>query len=193
MHPETDPDVLEMLAFSRGDEEAFVRLYRTWRDRVVNFARRMLGDAASGEEAAQEVFLRLYEARKRYEPRSRFSTFLYRIATNHCLKMRERHDQRFTDRDGEMDLRPSAATGAEDHAAQGELRQALLRALSALPDRQGAALLLCHYDGLSYEETAEVLGVSEGAVKSLVHRARSALMERLGPWMDQAKGLSHAV
>ena len=182
-----------MLAFARGDEEAFVRLYRKWRDRVVNFARRLLGDAAAGEEAAQEVFLRLYQTRSRYEPRSRFSTFLYRIATNHCLKIRERHDHRLTDRDADMDLRASAAADALDHAARAQLREALLRALAALPDRQGAALLLCHYDGLSYQEVADVLDVSEGAVKSLVHRARSALCDRLGPWMDQAKGLSHAM
>jgi RNA polymerase sigma-70 factor (ECF subfamily) len=182
-----------MLAFQRGDEEAFVRLYRAWRDRVLNFSRRLLGDAAAGEEAAQEVFLKLYETRARYQPRSRFSTFLYRIATNHCLKLRERHDVSRTDRDGEMDLRASTGPGAEHEAGRAELRAALRRALAALPDRQGAAFLLCHYDGLSLREAAEVLGVTEGAVKSLVHRAREALCEKLEPWIGEAGEVSHAV
>ena len=193
VQPESDPDVVAMLAFKRGDEEAFVRLYRAWRDRVFRFAGRLLGDAAAAEEAAQEVFLKVYQARLRYEPRSRFSTFLYRIATNHCLKIRERHDHARTDRDGEMDLRVSAAPGAETQAGQSQLRAALRKALASLPDRQGAAFLLCHYDGLSLREAADVLGVSQGAVKSLVHRARTALCETLTPWSDDAGEVSHAL
>jgi RNA polymerase sigma-70 factor, ECF subfamily len=186
-----DPDVLEMLAFSRGDEEAFVRLYQAWRHRIFNFSRRLLGDAAAGEEAAQEVFLKLYQARRRYQPRSRFSTFLYRIAANHCIKVRELHDRKRTDREADMDRHVSAAAGGEAQAARAQLREALLRAFRALPDRQGAAFLLCHYDGLSYREAADALGVSEGAVKSLVHRARAALVEKLGSWME--KDIAHAL
>jgi len=193
VQPETDPDVEAMLAFQRGDEEAFVRLYRAWRVRIVNFARRLLGDATAGEEAAQDVFIKLYESRKRYQPRSRFSTFLYRIATNHCWKLRDRHDFSRTDRDPEMDLRPSNAPGGESEAARAQLREALQRALARLPDRQGAALILCHYDGMSYEEAARVLGVSESAVKSLIHRARTALCEQLRPWVAEDTELSHAV
>ena len=75
-----DPDVALMLEFTKGREDAFVELYQRHRDRIVSFTGRMLGDRAQAEEAAQDVFLKLYRARESYEPRSRFSTFLYRIA-----------------------------------------------------------------------------------------------------------------
>ena len=85
---ENDPEVRLMLAFQRGNEEAFVQLYRSYRDRVINFSRRIIGNVAQGEEAAQEVFLKIYRFRGRYVPKARFSTFVFRLATNHCLGTR---------------------------------------------------------------------------------------------------------
>lgn len=79
----TDPEVALMLAFAQGEEAAFVTLYRTYRDRIVGYCTRLVGDRARGEEAAQDVFIKLYRARASYSERGRFSTFLYRIATNH--------------------------------------------------------------------------------------------------------------
>ena len=105
-----DPDVDLMLAFSRGREEAIVELYRRYRDRIVAFCRRIVGSDAQAEEAAQEVFLKLYRARDGYEARSRFTTFLYRIAANHCLNMQARVEHKFVQR-GQITAR--RAGGAE--------------------------------------------------------------------------------
>ena len=182
---EGDPDAALMLAFASGREDAFVELYERHRDRIVGFARRMLGDAAQAEEAAQDVFLKLYGARANYEPRSRFSTFLYRIATNHCLNLRDRVERKLVDRgravEGQL---PSGESDQHGDLAHKQLRAALGLALDRLPARQRSALLLVHYEGLSYRETADALEVSESAVKSLIHRAREAMIEVLGPQLE---------
>jgi RNA polymerase sigma-70 factor, ECF subfamily len=182
---EGDPDAALMLAFAGGREDAFVELYQRHRDRIVGFARRMLGDSAQAEEAAQDVFLKLYGARANYEPRSRFSTFLYRIATNHCLNLRDRVERKLVDRDRAIEGQlPSEESDQHGDLAHKQLRAALGLALDRLPARQRSALLLVHYEGLSYRETAEALEVSESAVKSLIHRAREAMIETLGPQLD---------
>lgn len=191
---DTDADVQLMLAFQRGDEEAFVQLYRKYRDRMVNFARRLLGSSALGEEAAQEVFLKLYASGRRYRPKSRFSTFLYRIAVNHCANLRARHDSRFSRSEARIESM-AMTSGAEPERTvrDRELREALRRALSTLPTRQAVALVLCHYEGLSYREAAEALGDSEASVKSSIHRARTALSRELSPWMQEKQEETHAV
>jgi RNA polymerase sigma-70 factor (ECF subfamily) len=181
----SDPDVALMLAFAQGREDAFVQLYSRHRDRIVAFARRMLGDQAQAEEAAQEVFLKLYRTRSSYEAKSRFSTFLYRIATNHCLNLQARIERKLVRRDRAVDDEAAPRSADQHHALeQTRLRDALAAALDKLPDRQRAALLLVHYEGLSYREAAESIDVSEAAIKSLIHRARTALMSELAPVLE---------
>lgn len=197
-----DPDAELMLTFCRGQEDAFVELYRRYRDRIVAFCKRIVGTDAQAEEAAQDVFIKLYRARDGYTPRSRFSTFIYRIAANHCLNLQARVEHKHVARGVEIDARPapSASQAAPaPHAAleQGELREQLSRALATLPDRQRTALVLVHYEGLSYEEAAEAIDVTESALKSLIHRARGAMMEQLTPFMQgelgASKGARHAL
>jgi RNA polymerase sigma-70 factor (ECF subfamily) len=169
-----------MLAFADGDEDAFVTLYQSYRDRMVSYCRRMIGDQAQAEEAAQDVFLKLYRARSSYKPQSRLSTFLYRIATNHCLNMLARVDRKLVRRQSEAQDSEMRSEGDQQRALEtDELREALRAALSALPERQRAALLLVHYEGMSYREAADAIEVSEGAVKSLVHRARGGVAAQL--------------
>lgn len=190
----SDPDVALMLAFANGQEDAFVELYQRHRDRIVSFTRRMLGNQAQAEEAAQEVFLKLYRARNAYQPRSRFSTFLYRIATNHCLNERARLEHKLMQRNREVDdCASERGTDQAQRLEQKELRAALDAALAKLPERQRAALLLVHYEGLSYRETAESIDVSEAAVKSLIHRARSSLIAELEPLLQSLGEVPHAV
>ena len=188
----SDPDVELMLAFSRGQEHAFVELYRKYRDPIVRFSVRMLGDRAEAEEAAQDVFLKLHRARGSYHPRSRFSTFLYRIAANHCLNLRARLDHRLVDRDGQSERHAHGGARQDSELANKQLRAALEGALSALPDRQRAALLLVHYEGLSYRDAAEAIEVSEPAIKSLIHRARATVIAQLGDALLETE-VEHAV
>ena len=188
-----DPDVELMLAFQAGDEQAFITLYDKYRDRLVNYARRFLVDRARGEEAAQDVFLKIYRARLRYQPMSRFSTYLFLIATNHCLNMVQRHDQKLVDRATELSERPGAllrdgSASPEEAYSQTELRGFVNSAIGRLAENQRAAFLLCHYQGMSYREAAEVIEVTEGAVKSLIHRAREKLAKELAPLRAQQGG-----
>jgi len=191
----TDPDAELMLTFCRGQEDAFVELYCRYRDRIVAFCKRIVGTDAQAEEAAQDVFIKLYRARDGYTQRSRFSTFIYRIAANHCLNLQARVEHKVVARGVDIDARllPNAAHPAPAPLAaleQGELREQLARALATLPDRQRTALVLVHYEGLSYEEAAEAIDVTESALKSLIHRARGAMMEELKPFMQGDLGAS---
>ncbi len=182
-----DADAILMQRFCAGNEEAFVKLYERYRNRMVSFAKRLLGDQATAEEAAQDVFLKLYKTRDRYRVESRFSTFLYRIATNHCLNIKARHEHKLTDRYAVADQSARSEADQTTAVEKGELRSALTAALTTLPENQRAALVLCHYEGMSYGEAAKVIDVSVSAIKSLIHRARDRMMQELAPYMNTAE------
>jgi RNA polymerase sigma-70 factor (ECF subfamily) len=177
-----DEDVQLMLAFRQGDDAAFDTLFRRWAGPLLRYLQRMLRDPATAEDLVQEAFLRVHRARDRYQPDARFSTWLYRIATNLALNelrrpvRRDPHDS--MDADGASPL-PDAGPGADRVADARRQVAALEHALGELPDRQRAALLLSAAEGRSYAEVAEMLDVTESAVKALVHRARSQLASRL--------------
>jgi RNA polymerase sigma-70 factor (ECF subfamily) len=178
-----DEDALRMLAFRAGDAAAFEALFRRWSAPLLRYLERMLHDAASAEELVQEAFLRVYRARERYQPEARFSTWLYRIATNLALNELRRPQRRKPHRSQDVDGAPelaAAGPGADDLVHARRLALAVERELDALPERQRAALWLTAVEGLSYAEVAGSLEISESAVKALVHRARSALAQRLG-------------
>jgi RNA polymerase sigma-70 factor (ECF subfamily) len=178
-----DEDALLMLAFCAGDPTAFDALFRRWAAPLLRFLERMLRDAAAAEELVQEVFLRVHGARERYQPQARFSTWLYRIATNLALnelrrpRRREAHAS-FDEPGGPVVVAdapvPEAALDARRLSARVE------QELGRLPERQRAALCLSAVEGFSYAEVAATLEISEAAVKALVHRARTALVAQLG-------------
>ena len=177
-----DPDVRLMLAFRDGDAAAFDGLFQRWASPLLRYLERMLRDAAVAEELVQEVFLRVHRARERYTPDARFSTWLYRIATNLALnelrRPRRRDPHQSTDEDGAVWL-VSDASPTDEIVDARRLGEAALRELEALPERQRAALWLTAVEGLAYSEVAAALDVSEKAVKALVHRGRSALAAKL--------------
>jgi RNA polymerase sigma-70 factor (ECF subfamily) len=175
-----DESVRLMLAFRDGDESAFDALFRRWAGPLLRYVERMVGDAGAAEELVQEAFLRVHRARDRYAPDARFSTWLYRIATNLALNELRRPRRRAPhqsdhDEDGHpLDLpaeQPAVDDVVDARRAGGELE----RALAGLPERQRAALWLSAVEGFSYAEVARTLETTEKSVKSLVHRARQAL------------------
>src|SRR5512141_226541 len=170
-----DPDAALMLAFQQGDEGAFRTLYERHARAMYGFCHHFVRDAARAEELAQDVFVNLYRARDRYRPSARFKTFLYRIASNHCLNELRRGE--YAARRGpdpaepaDPDALPSSAASPEDAARGAALERAVGELLARLPEKQRAALVLCRLEGLSHEEIADVLETSVPAVKSLVHR-----------------------
>lgn len=187
-----DPDAALMLAFQRGDEAAFRALFERNARAMVSYCHHFVRDAARAEELAQDVFVKLYRARDRWRPSARFKTFLYRVASNHCLNelRRGEHAARAAAGDvddaPELDAFPSPAATPEEAARGTALEAAVRRLLEALPEKQRAALVLCRFEGLSYEEIADVLDTTVPAVKSLVHRATVAAAEALAPFQPAA-------
>lgn len=173
-----------------GDEEAFVALVDMYRDRAVNIAFRYLGDRTLAEDLAQEAFVRIYERRERFDPSQDFSPWFYRILTNLCLDhlRRERH------RGGHLSLlseyegpEPPEAerTAPPVRAEREELAARVQSALVRLPGRQRMAIVLQHYEGLSYEQISEAMGCSRGTVDGLLSRARTALRDELEDFFTQ--------
>jgi RNA polymerase sigma-70 factor (ECF subfamily) len=181
---ESDSDVQRMLAFSAGDDSAFDELFRRWAGPLVRYLERMVGDMATAEELVQETFLRVYNARKRYEPRARFSTWLYRIGTNLALNELKRPRRR-SHHDGEIveEIR-SDATPTDDLVGARRTGSEVQRELATLPERQRMALWLSAVEGHSYAEIANILDTTEKSVKALVHRGRTALVGRLRGGLD---------
>jgi RNA polymerase sigma-70 factor (ECF subfamily) len=178
-----DEDAELMLACGRGDDAAFDRLFGRWGGRLLGYLQRMVSDTATAEELVQETFLRVHRARDRYQPDARFSTWLYRIATNVALNELRRPRRRRPHSSVDDEQAPlSLVAGGAGPEVLVQARQAardLARELERLPERQRMALWLSAVEGFSYAEVAEALETSDKSVKSLVHRARATLAERL--------------
>jgi RNA polymerase sigma-70 factor (ECF subfamily) len=176
-----DDDVRLMLAVRAGDGAAFDALFARWSAPLLRYVERVVRDPGAAEELVQEVFLRVYRARERYEPDARFSTWLFTIATrlawNELRRPRRRSPHEALEGDEEMGPLPLAAEQpAVDEVADARRTGAVVeRALARLPERQRAALWLASVEGLSYAEVAATLETTEKSVKALVHRARTAL------------------
>ncbi|HTF91100.1 MAG TPA: RNA polymerase sigma factor [Planctomycetota bacterium] len=187
-----DRGVQWMLAFQAGSEPAFDRLVEAYSGQVYALFTRFLGQVPEREDLVQEVFLRVLRSRERYTPTARFSTYLYRVAFNLAVNHTER-DKNLRSRDeGELDDEdPSHRTPANDDGDPArkleteDVVHAVREAIASLPESQRMALILAKYEELSFAEIALVLGSSEKAIKSLVHRARESLRERLKPFLER--------
>jgi len=176
-----DPDLVLVNAASRGDVDAFESLVGRYQGPLLNFIARTLGDRATAEDLAQEVFLRVYRAAPRFEARTKVSTWVFRIAYNLAMTELDRRKRRRTlaealHRNGKEASREALADPGEDR----EFQEEIASALDGLPGNQRAVLLLRLHQDLSYREIAEVLGTSVGSVESLLFRARKTLRESLG-------------
>jgi RNA polymerase sigma-70 factor (ECF subfamily) len=175
-----DPDIDLMLRFQRGDGAAFEELVRRHTRGVLNLVYRYLGDAAGAEDAAQDVFVKVYRARKKYRPEAKFTTWLYRIAVNHCLnEIRSRKSQPVGAAPIDDLLEEPAGTPVDAQLRRQELRRAVKEAINALPENQRMAVILARYQEMSYVEIADAMNLSIEAVKSVLFRAKENLQQRL--------------
>jgi RNA polymerase sigma-70 factor (ECF subfamily) len=194
MPVQLDPDAVLMLRVKRGDRAAFTELVEKYKQPVMNFVYRSLRDETEAEDLAQNVFLQVYKSRARYERTAKFSTWLFTIARNLCLneiRRRSRHPaESLEETHAEHEDQPSRQYEDKkvllptENVLHGELAKKIEEALAELPENQRTAILLCRQDELSYEEIAEVLGCSLSATKSLIHRGRETLKEKLKPYLQ---------
>ncbi len=188
----SDPDVQLMLCFKDGDEDGFRKLFSKYQTQIINFCFRFCSDRQLAEDLAQEVFLRVYRAAKRYRPKARFSTWIYRIAVNVCLnesrKLKKRYltqsiDRPFANADDQGNRLPEYQDenqiSADGMMASRQREEQIKAALKNLPKQQRVAVVLRIYNEFSYSEIASQMSVSEGKVKTLIFRGRQHLKQTL--------------
>ena len=194
-------DVQLMLDVKAGDEASFDFLLQKYRSPLVNFLNRMVRDQATAEDLAQEVFLRVYRARKQYTPSAKFTTWLFRIATNLALNsVRDnRHNRMGVSIDGGADGDDSPPLELKAREMRMDERmierdrvEIIRRAICSLPEKQRAAVLLHKYEEMDYGEIAGILDCSEGALKSMLFRAYETLRVQLAPLVSQAAPVSRS-
>ena len=183
----SDADI--MLRVKAGDEPAFEYLVQKYRRPIVSFMHRMAHNQSAAEELAQEVFLRVYRSRESYEASAKFTTWLYRIATN--LAVNHARDTRHERPENTVSLdEPDSKTGvtmdiadgamtAEDRLVRRERMAAIRQRVEALPERQRLAVVMHKYQQMDYRQIGDVLKLSESATKSLLFRAYETLRAQL--------------
>ncbi|MEM1303313.1 MAG: sigma-70 family RNA polymerase sigma factor [Planctomycetota bacterium] len=191
----SDPDVRLMLRVREDDAGAFEELMRRYQTRVVSLMVHLVGRRDMAEDLAQDVFLRVYRARERYVPGSKFSTWLFTIANNvasNALRsLSRRKESTAPALPGETGANPlehmAAAASAlmpARLADKAEMQAVVARAIEGLNERQRTAVLLAKFEQLSYAEIGEIMDMTPQAIKSLLSRAREKLRTLLEPYLE---------
>jgi RNA polymerase sigma-70 factor, ECF subfamily len=181
-----------MLAWQGGDDSAFERLVEKHSGQVYALLTRFLGVHPAREDLVQEVFLRVVRARERYVHTARFTTWLYRIVFNIAVNHTQRRHPAAASLDSVRDddhgpipqVRDERMADPGDGLERQDVIDAVQHAISDLPDNQRMALVLAKYEDMPYTQIADVLGSTEKAIKSLIHRARESLRVTLAPWLE---------
>lgn len=172
-----DPDAELVLRAGQGDRAAAAALMARHLPRMLALARRMLSDPNEADDAVQDAFIQLWTHAARWEPgRAKFGTWLYRVTLNKCYDRLRRRPTARLDEAAEV---PDPAPGPDTNLQNAAISVQIEAALAALPERQRAAIQLCHYQGCGNIEAAEILGISVEALESLLARGRRALRQRL--------------
>jgi len=194
----TEPESEWMAETARGDHDAFRRIVERYQQTVLNLAYRFSGDADASLDLAQDIFLKVYQSAPRYKPEARFSTWLYRVAVNHCLNQvrdhirSERLSHSFRDSPMSHEWFDHSSPGPGASSPEGlllerEKAMKIRKAIKDLPPRQRMALILQRYHGFRYAEIATLMECSVGAVESMLVRAMDQLRVSLKDFW-QGKG-----
>lgn len=183
-----DPTDAQLAILARdGDRSAFARLVEKYKGRLFHLAYRMLGNRQEAEDVVQETFMRMYEHLERFNPSLKFSTWIYRIATNLCIdRLRRRRHMFSLDAEtveGEgldgYSMLQSDEPSAEQRIIVSERKQVILRAMDSLPPKYKSAMALRYYHDLSLQEISEILHIPVATVKTRIHRGREYLRRKL--------------
>jgi RNA polymerase sigma-70 factor (ECF subfamily) len=176
-----DPDADLIAAVASGDENAFEKIVKKYERPVLNTAFRYVGDASAEEDAALEIFLKVWRNAERFRGKSSFSTWLYRIVVNHCLNAKAKRLKT---------LPLNEAVGEEGSNVEKQYEEEITarvvrEAVDGLPGKQRIALILSKFEGRSYKDIAEIMSVSLSSVESLIYRAKRNLRKKLAPLIER--------
>lgn len=176
----TDPDVLLMLEFQKGNKASFEKLMERHYKHVLNIIYRFVGKREIAEDLTQEVFIRVYKNGSGYRATAKFQTWLYQIAKNISLnELRSRRAKDISLEETAGEFPDEAGLSPSEEALKGETVKVVRSAINGLPESQRLAVILRRYENLSYEDIAKTLNCSIKAVKSLLSRAKENLKEKL--------------
>ncbi len=179
-----EPEIEWMSRIRGGDMEAFRLLVETHQSRVIGTISKMLGSDGEAEDLAQQVFIRVWKSAPRYKPTAKFTTWLFRITRNLVFNelRRRRH---FVARIEDLPEQAERADREPDRVMlEGELQEAVQRAIDQLPETQRLAIVLRRYEEMPYEEIAKVMDTTVPAIKSILFRARTELREKLARYLE---------
>jgi len=200
-----DTNIRLMLAVQNDDASAFEELMYRFQGRIQSLFRHWIGNRDAAEDLTQDVFLRVFRARKSYQPNAKFSTWLFTIANNVAINQirsqRRKPEMQFgaaNERDSEEDLHSAEAmmAGSEFLPARqldkNELREMVRLAIESLNERQRLAVLLNRFEGMNYAEIADIMQLSPQAVKSLLCRAHIQLRNLLQKYLQKGTAIGHS-
>ncbi|NIM90644.1 MAG: sigma-70 family RNA polymerase sigma factor [Candidatus Aminicenantes bacterium] len=175
-----------MLKVKNGDIPAFEQIMKKHEKPVINTIYRFVGNRIRAEEIAQEVFIKVYNSAKRYRPKAKFSTWLYKIVTNTCFDdLRKKKNISASFFENEI---PDPKQSSQDIILEKDESDCFVReAINSLPKRQRIAVILREYNGLSYREISKILRCSTKSVESLLYHAKLGLKEKLMPYLKEGK------
>ncbi len=180
-------------AARRGEVESFNGLVRLYEGRVYNLCYRMLGQSEEAEEAAQEVFLRIYRQLGAYNDAHRFSTWVLSIASHYCIDQLRKRRLTVVPIESIINWARSRQPQPDDLALEGEQRDQIQELLHRLPEKYRLALVLRYWHDLSYSEMAQVMKLPENTVKTRLHRARQMMASLIKEGEERRGVVSEAV
>lgn len=172
----------------KGDRKAFEQLVQLYTDKIYRLAYRMLGQAQEAEDIVQETFLRVYKNLERYDDNQKFSTWIYRIATNLCIdRLRKRRrktyslDAELPDSDGSdgYDLLPTEDQGPDEQVLLSETQRVVRHMLAQLPEKYKAVVVLKYLHDRSLQEISDITGMPVSTIKTRIHRGREYLRKKM--------------
>jgi len=184
-----------VLKFKNGDKSAFRELVEKYQGSVINTCFRFLRNKEEAEEVAQEVFLKVYLSARSYQPKAKFSTWLFKIVVNLCLnKLRDKKKSSLRKIDDsfyhnqiqmENDFPAPAESQPDKSYEREELKKIIKEAIDSLPENQRAAIILNKYEGFSYQDMAKMLDCSVSAIEARLFRAKENLRKKLNPYIKK--------
>jgi len=185
-----DSDIDLILRVKNGDEAAFSEILRRYYGKILNYVYRYTNNRETSEDLTQEIFMRVHRSVKNYKPEAKFSTWLYKIATNLCLTEVTTRARKHASSLDEIQenigtLEDERSVDQADVRYRNEIKDIMFEAMESLSENERTAIMLCKYEQLSYDEVAETLDCTVGAVKTYVYRGRMKLIEKLKPYVDE--------